>query len=321
MNASRFLFLFVGSVVLCACSSAQTAPAMDDLPLVRLAQFAAVDDGEDLLADDDLKIAAIEALMSARPQRALPLLEKVLSGNASQSVKSRALFVLSQVDLPRAHELLAKFANESGGKLQREAIRSIGIGGSASALAQLAPVYRDGDDSVRESVLQAYLIADDADAVFALAVAAQDEDEFARISRTLGAMGATAHLKRLLDEARYDKGLVQAYAIAGDLQSLQQLATRTDDPRQRLEAIRSIGVVGGARAGAVLEDMYRQADDEETRDAALQGMLICDHDDGILALFQASNSTAEQRKLLRTLVTMDSEHAIAVIDAALGEGQ
>ncbi len=318
MNISRSLFLFVGCLVLCACSRAQTAQSLPDLPLAQLTNTISSDD---VLADDDLKIAAIEALMSAPPERALPLLEKVLLGNASDSVKSRALFVLSQVELPGAQALLGEFANRSGGALQRDAIRSIGIGGSASALAQLAQVYRDGDKEVRESVLQAYLIADDADAVFQLAVSAQDEDEFADISRTLGAMGASAHLRRLREEGRYDKGLAQAYAISGDLQSLQQMAIQTDDPDQRLEAIRNIGVVGGAKAGAVLEDVYRQATDKATREAALQGMLICDHDDGVLALFNASTDTTERRQLLRTLVNMDSEHAFAVIDAALEDNQ
>ena len=48
---------------------------------------------------EDLKLAALEALMSAPPERALPIVAKVLAGNNSDEVKEGALFILSQIDL------------------------------------------------------------------------------------------------------------------------------------------------------------------------------------------------------------------------------
>ncbi len=63
--------------------------------------------------------------------------------------------------------------------------------------------------------------------------------------------------------------------------------------------------------------MYAAADTDEMRDAALQGMIISDHDEGVLNLFRQSQDTNQKRDLLRTLVIMDSDLAIDVIDSTL----
>ncbi len=49
---------------------------------------------------EQLKIAAIEALITAPPDRALPLVNKVLTGNNRDELKEKALFILSQIDRP-----------------------------------------------------------------------------------------------------------------------------------------------------------------------------------------------------------------------------
>src|SRR5579863_7608872 len=46
--------------------------------------------------DEDLKMLAIQGLMNSAPDRALPLLEKVLNGTGTPKEKSKALFVIAQ---------------------------------------------------------------------------------------------------------------------------------------------------------------------------------------------------------------------------------
>ncbi len=48
---------------------------------------------------EELKIAALEALIMAPPERALPLVRKVLEGDNSDEMKESALFILSQIAL------------------------------------------------------------------------------------------------------------------------------------------------------------------------------------------------------------------------------
>ena len=55
----------------------------------------------------------------------------------------------------------------------------------------------------------------------------------------------------------------------------------------------------------------------EIKEAALQGLLIADDEQGVLALYRAAKTTEEKRALLRTLTTMDGDAALEAIDAAL----
>jgi hypothetical protein len=49
----------------------------------------------------------------------------------------------------------------------------------------------------------------------------------------------------------------------------------------------------------------------------LQGLLIADDEQGVLALYRAATTAEEKRALLRTLTTMDGDAALEAIDAAL----
>ena len=77
-------------------------------------------------ADEDLKLLALNALMQQDPAQALPILQKILSGNQPDEVKSRALFVLAQNHSPQADALINQIAQgQSGPALQVKAIRML----------------------------------------------------------------------------------------------------------------------------------------------------------------------------------------------------
>jgi len=204
------------------------------LVLFSTTAFAQSDGAED---QDSLKMAALEALITAPPERALPIVDKVLSGNNSVELKERALFILSQMDTPDSQTRLVAYARDSQGELQTEAIRMIGIGGNREALAGLGDIYASGDADVRESVLEAYLIADDTDAVFAIATNASNEEEFSEAVQMLGVMGAHEELRELRNRAGLSESLVEAYMISGDEVTLRELALDGSNPDVRLQAI------------------------------------------------------------------------------------
>ena len=56
--------------------------------------------------DEGIKMLAIQGLMNSDPERAMPLLEKVLNGTGSPKEKSKALFVIAQSGSPQAREIL-----------------------------------------------------------------------------------------------------------------------------------------------------------------------------------------------------------------------
>jgi HEAT repeat protein len=270
-----------------------------------------------------LKSSALEALISAPPERALPIVSKVLSGDSSPSLKKRALFVLGQIDLPEAQTLLVETARTGDGSLRLEAIRMIGIGGHPEAMTELAEIYADGDGETREAVLQAYLIADDNNAVYQLAANTQDPEEFERAVNTLGAMGATDELRALRDRPGMAEVLINAYAIAGDMETLAAMANDSSDPQRQAQAIRGLAIAAGDGddVGEMLVGIYRDTDVPHVRKAVREALLIADHDEAVLQLFRTSDDAAEKRELLQTLVMMDSDAVWDLIDSTLENGQ
>ena len=270
-------------------------------------------------ASDELKEAAVEALITAPPERALPLARKVLEGNNSDRIKEKALFILSQIEDPAAQETLLGFASSADGPLQAEAIRMIGIGGNAEGLAALRSIYEGGNADVREAVLEALMIAGDKQTVLEIAMVAEGED-FEHAVDMLGVMNARAELRELRSKKGASEALINAYIISGDAQTLQQIALDGGDPEDRARAIEAMGIVGGPDVGATLVQVYRSAGNEEIREAALDGMLIAGYDEGVLELYRSSSDPAEKKALLERLVIMDSDEVWTVIDAALEGG-
>jgi len=270
-------------------------------------------------ADEELAIAALEGLMSQPAERALPLLKKVLAGSQTPLVKRRALFVLSQINSDEARQILLQTSRSTDAAMRREAIRSIGIGGNAQALDSLNEIYQSGDQDLKEDVLKAWLIAGRKEPVYQAALNAKTEEEANRAIRTLGAMGATEELRKLADQPKAASGLVDAYAISGDLASLRKIAEGNGEREMRVEAVRKMGIIGGDASRAALHDIYTRSTDGEVKEAALDGLLIAGDEKGVLALYRAAKTTEEKRRLLRTLSNMNGEAALEAIDAALGD--
>lgn len=265
---------------------------------------------------EQLKIAAMEALISAPPERALPLATKVLNGNHSDQLKERALFILSQIDDEAAQQTLLDYATRSSGKLQTEAIRMIGIGGNAASLSKLRAIYEGGDKRVRDAVLEAYMIVGDKQAIYDIALVA-DGREFDRAVDMLGAMGARSELRELLSRNGPSEALINASAVSGDLETLRQMALDDSNPKQQARAIEAMGIVGGADVNATLLQIFREAKTDNIRKAALDGMMISGNDAGMLELYRESDDAAVKKELLEYLVIMGSDDVWNLIDAAL----
>jgi HEAT repeat protein len=266
---------------------------------------------------EELALAAMEGLMSQPPERALPIVKKVLAGQQTTLIKQRALFVLSQIDTPEAGAILLQTSRSTDPALRREAIRSIGIGGNDKSLAGLLEVYKTGDDEVKKQVLEAWMIAGRKSEVYQAALNAKSEEEASEAIHMLSVMGAVDELRKLGERPNASGKLVEAYAISGDLQSLRKIAEGNGNLEVRTEAVQKIGIISSDAARTALHDIYARATEKQIKDAALQGMLIADDEKGVLALYRAATTPEEKRTLLRTLTMMDGDAALEAIDAAL----
>ena len=268
--------------------------------------------------DEALALAALEGLMSMPADKAMPILKRVLSSNQSTLVKERALFVVSQFDTPEAGQLVAEIAKQRDHPLRREAIRNIGIGGNAASLAALKDVYASGDDAIKKEVLNAWLVADRRADVYQVALSAKTEAEADRAIQVLAAMGARDELRKLGTERKSSKGLMEAYAVAGDVQSLKRIADTAPDAATRAEAIRRMGIVGTAEANKIMRDTYLAATDSKVKAAALEGLLIAGDQQLVLDLYKSAKTPEDKRAVLRTLTAMGGDAALGAIDQALG---
>jgi HEAT repeat protein len=285
--------------------------------LVVFSTCTTIAQAQDSIEQEELKMAALEALMMAPSDRALPIVQKVLAGNNSDEVKMRALFILTQIGNDEAQEILLQLARDSDGELQMEAVRMIGIGGDSTAMAGLSDLYATGSPEIRESILHAYMIAGDTDAVFELAVNAPTDEEFEIAVHFLGVMGAVDKLQQLPVRPGASESLIHAMSIAGDVDGLTQLALSATDSETQMNAIHGLGIAGGDEVGPTLLQIYGNTNDMEVKEAVMNGLMIAGDDDAVFQLYQNSSSTEEKTNLLRILVMMDSDAAMEAIDAAL----
>ena len=141
-------------------------------------------------SNEDLKLIAINALMNADPDRAIPLLENILKGTAPPRIKDRALFVLAQSRSPRAQQVLADYAKGNANPdLQRKTMQYIGMVQTPEHLQLLSSIYAGASNpEVKRSIIQAFFIANAASKLVELARAEHDPQLKLFIVNQLGIM-------------------------------------------------------------------------------------------------------------------------------------
>jgi len=271
--------------------------------------------------DGDLADIAVEALIGAPPERAIPLLKRVLESNRPARTKQRALFVLGQLDHPEALDVLIASTRNADGELRREAIRMLGIGGDPRGIASLREVYaKSTDQREKHHVIEAWMIASRKDLIFDAARDEADPELRIHAIQMLGSLGATSELKQMLDSTRDDKGrqaVLQGLGIAG---SADMLATIAGDAgqseRTRIDAMHALGIAANGDASR-LSAIYARADTPALREAALHGLLIAGDGKAVLELYRKATDVEQKKALLRLLAIMDDDAALDAIESEL----
>jgi len=264
--------------------------------------------------------AAIEALISAPPERALPLLKRVVEGKYDSRSKQRALFVLSQIDLPEARELVLATARGGDPAVRREAITMLGIGGDPAALEAM---YRETDDAaIRGERLGAFLVAGHTPGLLMVAKDTSDPERRREAVHLLGAAGATDALRELLASERDAdvlEAVVDALGISGNAALLGELAGDAKRPEAlRGKALKAMGIAG---AGGELADLYAGLDADSLKQAALEGLLISADGDALRRLYSAAGSDDEKRRILRVLSMLGDDATLDVIEETITQGE
>jgi hypothetical protein len=262
--------------------------------------------------DDELKMLAIQSLMNSDPERAMPLLEKVLQGAASPKEKSKALFVLAQGGSQQGRDIIGRIARgQSNPELQRKAVEYLGIFGGAESRKTMAEIYASTTDaSLKRAILRSYMIGGAKDRLFAAARNEKDPALRAEAIRQLGLVHGESELEQLYKtESSPDvkRTLLQAFFLAGDAKTLLGAATDEKDPELRQVAVRNLGLIHSDDSDKALAAIYARETDRGLREEVLNAYFIQGNAGAIVAIARAEKDPGLKKVAVQKLALMHSK--------------
>jgi|SRR5580658_809898 HEAT repeat protein len=264
--------------------------------------------------DEDLKLMALNGLINSDPERAIPMIEKLLQGNQSPKLKERALFVLSQNDNPKARQILLQVArNGSNPDLQMKAIHYLGIMGSKENRQVLADVYASSNDaSVKRAVLHSFMVSGDRDHLLQAAKSEKNPDLRMEAIHQLGISGGQSELWQLYQAeptVEVKETILHSMFIGGNSDKLLEVARGEKDMRLRRAAIHSLGLMGGEHTGAALVSMYSSETDPGVRGEIVNALFIQGNAKGMVDLARKETNPEMKKTIVSKLSIMGSKDA------------
>lgn len=275
------------------------------------------------IEDEDLKMIAINSLMHSDPEKAYPLLEKIVRGSSAKKIKERALFILAQSPSPRAQTLIADIARGNANPdLQKDAVKYIGIHGGDRNRAVLSEVYAASSSrDVKREVLQAFMLSGDKTRVLNAAKSEKDADLRKKAIHLLGVMGARAELATLYASepaTSVKEEIITALFISGDAERIGDLARNDKEPRLRREAIQKLGLMGPKTANTLLS-LYAAETSFEGKKAVIEALFLQNNVRALIDLSKKETNLQLRKEALQKLSIMDDEEALAYMLQILEE--
>lgn len=226
--------------------------------------------------DEELKLMILNSLMSSDPDRAVPLIEKLLKSDNTDRVKKQALFILSQSGTPHAMEILASYARgEADPELQRSAVEYLGLYGGTENAHLLEQIYISSPNiDVRRKILEAYMLAGEGDRLVTVAKKESVPELRQKAIEQLGLLGRTDALEELYrteTEVNLRRRIIESFMLAGESDRLYELARKETDPKLRRTAIEHLGLMGETEQ---LWQMYTTENDLELRSRILESFML-----------------------------------------------
>jgi tetratricopeptide (TPR) repeat protein len=263
------------------------------------------------IPDEELKLLAIQSLMNSEPERAVPLLEKIIMGNYPAKLKDKALFVLSQSGSDKAQQILmgvAKANNQPD--LQKRAIRYMGMNSNSRNRAVLKEIYNSSTDmSVKKTVFQAWLMCGCKEDVAALARTEKNPELRREAIRYLGMMGGRAELFEFYKnspDAETREAAVGAMLLCGCAHELAEIVQTEKDPAVLDKAINTLGLVGGEESLAALTKVYGSQADIPTKKKVINALFLHGAGKEMVILARKETNPELKKSLIQKMSLMSS---------------
>jgi tetratricopeptide (TPR) repeat protein len=292
------------------------SPWLDDASAleVEIRQASGQQVSPDSLADDDLKLLALNGIMNSDPERAITLLEKMLRGSTAEETKEGALFVLAQSSAPRASQLLESVARGNFGlSLQEHALQMLGTTPTEKNRTLLASIYRSStNEETKTAAMHGLMIA--GDRALILDIARNDKDAGMRgeAAILLGTMKGLKELDSLYaseTSVAVKEEIIQGMFIAGNAERIGQLARSEKNPELRAEAIRALGTFNAAKTGAILQGLWSTESDEDAKEAIIEALFIQGNASALVAMAKRETDRSTKRSIVEKLALMKNPEA------------
>ncbi|HWG49404.1 MAG TPA: tetratricopeptide repeat protein [Candidatus Acidoferrales bacterium] len=262
------------------------------------------------ISDEELKLLALQSLMNADPDKAVPILDKIIHGNDSPKLKDKALFVLSQSGSDKAQQILLSLAKANNNpELQKRAIHYIGMGGSRNN-GTLREIYKGTTDvSIKKAVFQGWLMSGDKEDVLAVARTEQSPELRKEAIRYLGMMGGRSELREMYKnspDAGTREAVIHGMLMAGDSQGLIEITNTEKDPELLDKAINTLGMVGGEDSLSALTNIYNTHNDIATKKRVINAMFLHGAAHEMVAMARKETNPELKRTWIQKLSVMSS---------------
>ncbi len=262
-------------------------------------------------ANEDLKLMAINGLMNADPERAVPLLDKILKSNSSPRLKDRALFVLTQNKSPQGQQLLLSIAKGgSNPDLQLRALNYLAMAGNKNIAAEIAAIYSSSHNpAIKKQALSSLMMAKASDELFNIARAEQDPELRAEAIRYLGMLRQSDKLFQLYQTGAARETVIESMFLLGDPARLLEIARNEKDPKLRARAINSLGMMHSTQAGEGLVAMYGTEQDPGVKNEIVNALFIQRNAKALVDIARKESNPEMKRDIVQKLTMMRSKEA------------
>jgi len=262
--------------------------------------------------DEEMKLMALNGLLSSDPERALPLLEKLLHSSQSPKIKERAMFVLTQSGSSKARQLVVQIAKGgSNPDLQMKAVHYLGVMG---AKQELGDVYASTNDiEVKRAVLHGLMVGGAKEQLFTAAKSEKNPDLRRDAIHWLGTMGADSELWQLYQNEpvkEVKEQIVHSLFIGGKTDRLLEIAKTAKDPEIREQAIHWLGASGSHQAGDALAVMYSNESSPEVKGQIIHALFIQNNGKALVEIARKENNVELKKQIVHWLSVMKSKEGM-----------
>jgi tetratricopeptide (TPR) repeat protein len=263
------------------------------------------------ISDEELKLLAIQSLMNSDPEKAVPLLAKIVTGNYPSKLKEKALFVLAQSNSEKAQEILMTMARANNQPdLQKRAIHYMGMNGNSGNRAVLKEIYNSSADiGVKKTVFQAWLMCGCKDDVAALAKTEKNPELRHEAIRYLGMMGGRAELLDFYKNSPDKQTRMEAVGamlLCGCGHELAEIVQTEKDPDVLDKAINTLGLVGGQESLTALTNVYNSQAGVPTKKKVINALFLHGAGREMVALARKETNPELKRELIQKMSLMSS---------------